>query len=150
MYSPRALRCGQFVLQLPSRLFLPSPPWLQSRNEETTMKHERTGDRRDRTSRLVAGGGKKERGYASDPFSLLVAALVLLAAAALIAIGMPQALESTASHAYASTAILTDRGPEEDQPPQAAEEETEPFIVDDVRTEGVMDAFADVFCPIEC
>lgn len=116
------------------------------------MKYERTRDRRDSSSRLVAGGGKQERGYASDPFLMLIATLVLLAAAALIAIGMPQALEIAASHAHASTAIVTDREPkdEEDEAPEAAEEKTEPFIADDVRTEGVMYAFADVFCPIEC
>jgi hypothetical protein len=113
------------------------------------VKYERTRDRRERSSRLVAGAGKQERGYASDPLLLLIAMLVLLTAAALIAIGMPQALEIAASHANASTVILADRKPKEGQTPEATEE-TEPFIVDDVRTEGVMHAYADVFCPIEC
>ena len=116
------------------------------------MKFERTRDRRDRSSRLVAGGGKQERGYASDPFLVLIATLVLLAAAALIGIGMPQALDIATKYAYASTAIFPDGEPEDEevQSPEVAKEKPEPFIVDDFRTEGMMHAYADVFCPIEC
>lgn len=115
------------------------------------MDNERTRDQENSSGR-PGGGRGREPGSAADGFLVLVALLVMLAAAALIAISMPQVLEIAANHANASTAILTDREPkdEEDQAPEAAEEKTEPFIVDDVRTEGVMYAFADVFCPIEC
>ena len=115
------------------------------------MKSERNRDRWDRSSRLVAGGGKQERGYASDPFLVLIATLVLLTAAALIGIGMPQALEIATRYADASTDILPDgEAEDEDQAPEETKKKPEPFIVDDVRTEGVMHAYADVFCPIEC
>ena len=116
------------------------------------MKSERNRDRWNRSSRLVAGGGKQERGYASDPFLVLIATLVLLTAAALIGIGMPQALEIATRYADASTAILPDGEleDEEGQAPEETKKKLEPLIVDDVRTEGVMRAYADVFCPIEC
>lgn len=115
------------------------------------MDNERTRDPESCSGR-PGGGRGREPGSAADGFLLLVALLVVLAAAAFIALSMPQAPEIAAVHAYASTAILTDREPkeEEDQAPEAAEEKPEPFIVDDVRTEGVMYAFADVFCPIGC
>ena len=112
------------------------------------MKHLGTRNQHERSSRSV---GRRERGHASDPLLILITTLVLLTAAGLIAVGMPQALE-IASHAYGSTAIPTEQYPtdDNDQGQAASGTQPEPFIADDIRTVGVMHAYADVFCPIEC
>ena len=99
------------------------------------MDIERTGDR-DRGSRRRAGGRAQQRGSVCDGFLLRVAMLVLFAAAAPIAIGMPQELEFAANHANAAVEIVTDREPVigEDYPFETIEEPIEPLIVDDIRT----------------
>src|SRR5262245_11810613 len=113
------------------------------------MKHPGRQNQRERSSRSV---GRRERGHASDPLLILITTLVLLTAAGLIAVGMPQALEIAANHAYGSTVIPTDqyRIENDDEGEAESGKQTEPFIADDIRTVGVMHAYADVFCPIEC
>ena len=114
------------------------------------MKHERNGNRPGGSSDPMRRGGRQERG-ATDPLLALITTLVLLTASALVAIGAPHALEVATHPAYASSGMLTDSGLGTDEDPSAeADRDPEPFIVDDMRTEGVMYAYADVFCPYWC
>jgi hypothetical protein len=111
------------------------------------MKHLRIRNQREQSS---PSAGRRERGCASDPLLILITTLVLLTAAGLIAVGMPQALDIAASAAYGSTAIDRHRIESDDEGQAASGKQTEPFIADDIRTVGVMYAYADLFCPIEC
>ena len=79
----------------------------------------------------------QDRQRARDGSLLPIALLVLFAAAASIAIGMPQALDIAAAY---GNAIVTS-SPQQmrgDSAPEAAEEESVPLIVDDIRVEGRM------------
>ena len=106
------------------------------------MDIDRTGDE-DRCTRSRAGGPAQQRGDVSCGFRLPIAKLVLFVAA-LIALGAPQTLAFAASHPYAAADIVTDEEPisGEDYPPETIEEPSEPMIVDDLRTVGVMVAAA--------
>jgi hypothetical protein len=79
----------------------------------------------------------QDRQRARDGSLLAIALLVLFAAAASIAIGMPQALEIAAT--YANTIVTSSpQQMSEDSAPEAAKEESVPLIVDDIRIEGRM------------
>lgn len=101
------------------------------------MDINRTLDQ-DRCRGTPAGGPAQRRGCVSGGFRLAVAKLVLFAAA-LIALGIPQALALAASHPYVAWDLLTDEEPMpgEDYPVETIEEPSEPLIVDDLRTPGV-------------
>lgn len=114
------------------------------------MESERTRNQENSSGKPGDDRGH-EPGSAADRFFLRVALLVLLAAAS-IAFGMPQALEIAANHANATAAVfadseLTDQG---DRALEGVEAEYEPLITDDLRTEGVMYASADVPGAIGC
>ena len=112
-------------------------------------------DERTRNQKNSSGKSRDNRGLeprsANDVFFLLEALPVLFVVAC-IATGMPRALEIAANHATASAAIFidletTDQG---HQALEGVEEEYEPLITDDLRTEGVMYALADVSEAIGC
>jgi hypothetical protein len=100
----------------------------------------------DHGSREPAGGKAGKRDNAVDVLLLLVTVLALLGIAAGIAIRFPWALENATTYADASPAISSG-SPAPDQrhqPEDAIEETSEPFIADDIRTEGLMYASAGI------
>ena len=91
-------------------------------------------------SRSHAAGRLRPRADSLDVFLLPVVMLTLLSMAAGIAFGFPAALENASMLASAPTvAQAHDRHL---QPDEAEEEEGKPFVTDDVRPEGVMQASA--------
>ena len=115
------------------------------------MDNERTMDQEKRPGKSSGDRGHKPR-RAADGFLLLEALPMLLAAAIFFATGMPQALETAADRANAPAAILkhsepTDQG---DRALERIEGESKPLITDDLRTEGVMYALADVPRAVGC
>ena len=111
-------------------------------------------DKRTRDQQKNSGKPRGERGpgarRAAEGF-LLLEALPLLFAAALIA-GMPQALQTAANPADAPAAILKDSNPTDqgDHAINGFEEADEPLITDDLRTQEVMYAWADLPGAIAC
>jgi hypothetical protein len=108
------------------------------------MDEERTRDQENSSGKPRGDRGLEPRS-AADGF-LLLEALPVLLAAAFFSTGMPQALEIAANHANASAAIFTDSKPtaQGDRALEEVEEEYEPLITDDLRTEGVMYASTDI------
>jgi hypothetical protein len=108
------------------------------------MDDERTRDQKNRSAKPRGERGREPR-RAADGF-LLLEALPMLFAAALIASGMPQALPTAANPANAPAAIFKDSEPtdQRDQALERIEETDEPLITDDLRTQEVMYALANV------
>ena len=106
------------------------------------MDDKRTRNQ-DNCSGKPTGERDREPRRAVDGF-LLPDALPVLLAAALIA-GMPQALQTAASHADAPAVIQKDSNPTDqgDQAIEGIEEAHEPLITDDLRTKEVMYASAE-------
>jgi hypothetical protein len=108
------------------------------------MDSERTRDQENSQRKPRGDRGLEPRSTANG--FLLLEALPMLLAAVFITTAMPQALEIAANDANASAAIFTDSGPTDqgDRAFEGVEEEYEPLITDDLRTEGVMYALVDV------
>ena len=82
---------------------------------------------------------------AAHGFLLLEALLMLSAAAAAIAIGVPQALPVAPDHDYAAVAVSTDSDlTGQEDVPEAVEEQHQPLITDDLRAHGSKYAWVDL------
>ena len=93
-----------------------------------------------RDSRERAAGRPRSSADTVDVVVLLAVILTLLGTAAGIAIAFPLALENASILATASTtSVAQTRRLEPEQP---GEQEDEPFVADDVRIEGLMQASA--------
>ena len=94
----------------------------------------------DYGSREPADSEVAKRNHAMDVMLLLITMLALIGAAAAVSIEFPWVLESAAirSEAFPATAAGPQGQENRHQPPEEIKEKPEPFIADDVRTEGRM------------